>query len=449
MFLYGFGSSDNFMKVFLDMVGCRLNQSELENYARQFRLAGHTLTSNAESADLIVINTCTVTLAAASDSRQKIRRSVRSSAGQVIVTGCWATINPHETAQLPGVTQVIVNEEKDDLVPLVLNLPMTEFNHKMLQREPIPGTRLRTRAFIKVQDGCDNYCTYCITRLARGAGRSREINDILEDIHFALDGGTQEIVLTGAQLGSWGYDFHTPMNLLTLVSVILTETDTPRLRLSSLEPWDIHPDFYRLWQNPRLCRHLHLPLQSGSEATLKRMNRRVTPGSFAELVRHARTFIPGVAITTDIIAGFPGESEAEFLESSVFVKEMDFANGHVFTYSAWRGTAAAMLPDQVPHEISKQRSARMREILLSSASTYREKHLGQSLQVLWEKATPVNECQWKLSGLSENYLRVSACSSAPCHNQLTTVRITGIKQNELVGVITNSESQFLTSEDTL
>jgi threonylcarbamoyladenosine tRNA methylthiotransferase MtaB len=269
------------MKVFLDMVGCRLNQSEIERYARQFRLAGHSLTSDAELADLIVINTCTVTAAAASDSRQKIRRAARTGAKQIIVTGCFATLNPRETAELPRVSQVIGNLEKDDLVPMVLNIPASLFDRTSIQREPIPGTRLRTRAFIKVQDGCDNRCTYCITTLARGKGRSRPIIDILADIHSALDGGSQEIVLTGVHLGSWGYDFYQPSRLENLVRTILDDTDTPRLHLSSLEPWDISPNFFELWQNSRLCRHLHLPLQSGSGATLRRMGRKVTPGAFA------------------------------------------------------------------------------------------------------------------------------------------------------------------------
>ncbi len=328
------------MKIYLDMVGCRLNQSEIETYGRQFRLAGHTLVSDIGNADLIVINTCTVTAAAGSDSRQKIRQAARTSAGQVIVTGCYASLNPQDTAALPRVTQVINNQSKDNLVPLVLNLPLSSFEHTSLQREPIPGRRQRTRAFIKVQDGCDNHCTYCITALARGAGRSRPIEDVVLDIRSAVEGGSQEIVLTGVHLGSWGYDFSKPTSIQELVRAILNDTDTPRLRLSSLEPWDIVPDFFGLWSDPRVCRHLHLPLQSGCAETLHRMGRKISPEAFAELVGEARRAIPGVAITTDIITGFPGETEAEFAESSEFVSELNFANGHVFTFSPRPGTAA-------------------------------------------------------------------------------------------------------------
>ncbi len=423
------------MKVFLDMVGCRLNQSEIEAYACQFRLAGHSLTSDAISADLIVINTCSVTAAAASDSRQKVRQAARAGANQIIVTGCYATLNPRLTADLPGVSQVIGNLEKDNLVPVVLNIPASIFDQTSIQREPIPGNRLRTRAFIKVQDGCDNHCAYCITRLARGVGRSRRIDNILLDIHSALDGGTQEIVLTGVHLGSWGYDFEQPLHLRDLVRAILNDTETPRLRLSSLEPWDISPEFFKLWQNARLCRHLHLPLQSGSAATLQRMERKDTPQAYANLIRHARAAIPDVAITTDIITGFPGETENEFSESAAFVNAMNFTNGHVFTYSPRPGTAALDLPNQIIPSIGKQRNATMRQIFQRSSSAFRQQYLQRNLRVLWEKASPITDQQWELSGLSDNYLRVHATSSSPCRNQIMDVHITGEEQGILVGEI--------------
>lgn len=425
------------MNIFLDMVGCRLNQSELELFARQFRLAGHRLTPDIEFADMVVINTCTVTAAAASDSRHKIRQAARTGSNQIIVTGCYATLNPYDISKLSEHIRVIGNQEKDDLVSTVLNIPIVDFSQRTIERQPIPGSRLRTRAFIKVQDGCDNHCTYCITQLARGSSRSCTIDSILADIQSAVNGDTKEIVLTGVHLGSWGNDFKPPMHLLNLVNSILSETQIQRLRLSSIEPWDISPEFFELWQNPRLCRHIHLPLQSGSKTTLRRMGRRITPAAFANLIHQARSFIPGIAITTDIITGFPGETETEFSESLDFVREMDFSNGHVFTYSARPGTVAASLPDQVPHAISKERNARMREIFLKSSLTYQEKYLGHNLQVLWEKLTPVNGALWKLSGLTDNYLRVFAKSTSPCYNQIMNVHITGIDHGELVGEITS------------
>lgn len=423
------------MNIYLDMVGCRLNQSEIEGYARQFRTAGHTLVSDIHNADLIVINTCTVTAAAASDSRQKIRQAARTGASQVIITGCYASLNPDDAAALARVSRVIDNQSKDNLVPLALNLPLSSFERTSLQREPIPGARQRTRAFIKVQDGCDNHCTYCITALARGASKSRPIEDVLLEIHAALEGGSQEIVLTGVHLGSWGHDFSKPLSIRDLVRAILNDTDLPRLRLSSIEPWDITTDILALWSDSRMCRHFHLPLQSGCAETLRRMGRKISPQAFAELVREARWAIPGVAITTDIITGFPGETEAEFAESSVFVSEMNFAAGHVFTFSPRPGTAAINLPDKIPSKVAKQRNTTMRQVFQQSSNNYRQQHIGSNLRVLWEKAIPIEEGKWLVSGLSDNYLRVQCNSTTPYHNQIMEVRITGVEQDHLTGEI--------------
>ncbi|HES58098.1 MAG TPA: MiaB/RimO family radical SAM methylthiotransferase, partial [Firmicutes bacterium] len=356
------------MKIYLDTVGCRLNQAEIERYARQFRAAGHELVGSAEEADLAVVNTCTVTNAAASDSRKLIRRAAREGADEIVVTGCWSTLRPEKAAALQNVSRVVPNHKKDRLVPDLLGVTGETFDLEPVERRPIPGTRLRTRAFIKVQDGCENRCTFCITTVARGAGRSRTIEQVISDVRAVLDGdevegAAQEVVLTGVHLGSWGQDLEGGQRLADLVRAVLNRTGVPRLRLSSLEPWDLDPAFFDLWQDERLCRHLHLPLQSGSAATLRRMARKTTPQAFAELVAAARERIPEVAITTDVIAGFPGESQAEFEESLAFVRAMNFAGGHVFTYSARPGTAAARMPDQVPHPQRKTRNARLRAVL--------------------------------------------------------------------------------------
>lgn len=247
------------MKIYLDTIGCRLNQSEIEAYARQFRAAGHTLVACPDQADLVVINTCTVTAEAASDSRQKIRQAARAGVEEIVVTGCWSTLNPQQAAALPGVRYVVPNAVKDTLVPDLLHIPVDALDLEPVEREPIPGARLRTRAFIKVQDGCNNRCTFCVTALARGGGHSRPVAEVLADIRAALRGSAQEIVLTGVHLGSWGHDFAPSQRLDTLVQAILKQTEVPRLRLSSLEPWDLDENFFRLWEDPRLCRHLHLP----------------------------------------------------------------------------------------------------------------------------------------------------------------------------------------------
>lgn len=421
------------MRIYLDTVGCRLNQSEIETFARQFRAAGHTLVASPLEADRVVLNTCAVTVAAAADSRKKVRQAARAGVKDIVVTGCWATLRPEAAADLPGVSRVVPNEAKDRLVPDLLGVPVETFELEPVIREPIPGARLRTRAFIKVQDGCDNRCTFCVTTVARREGRSRSVASVLADVRAAVQGGAREVVLTGVHLGSWGQDFENPRHLRELVERVLMDSDVQRLRLSSLEPWDLDRSFFSLWSDSRLCRHLHLPLQSGCRATLRRMARKTTPEDFSDLVRAARSVIPEMAITTDVIAGFPGETDEEFEESLAFVHEMSFAGGHVFPYSARPETAAAGMPDQVPHPVRKERGARMRAALAESGAAYRRRFLGRKLSVLWETARAVGPEHWSLTGLTDNYLRVNADAPRHLWNRVTPVRLVSADEGGLLG----------------
>lgn len=423
------------MKVYLDTVGCRLNQSEIEIMARQFRQAGHEIAARPEDADLAVVNTCAVTTQAASDSRGKIRNLARAGVDEIVATGCWTTLQPKQAAALPNVARVVSNDQKDSLVSAALNLPEETFDLEPIARQPLPGIHQRTRAFIKVQDGCDNHCTFCVTTVARGSGRSRTVADVILDVQSALDGGAREVVLTGVHLGSWGQDLSGSLHLRDLVRSVLRETDAPRLRLSSLEPWDLDADFFSLWEDSRLCRHLHLPLQSGCASTLKRMARKTTPASFRELVGAARQVMPEAAITTDIIAGFPGETEAEFAESLDFVREMHFAGGHAFTYSPRPGTGAARMGDQVRSRIRKERNAVYRQVFDESARAYRSRFVGRTLPVLWEAIMQLDERGWLLKGLTGNYLRVEASAPQPLWNQLSRVRLQALTQDGLSGSI--------------
>jgi len=423
------------MKIFLDTVGCRLNQAEIETMARQFRSAGHEIVATAKEADLAVVNTCTVTSEAASDSRAAIRRANRLGAAGVVATGCWVTLEPDRASGLPGVHTIVPNLQKDTLTASLLGLPQEFFDLEPLSRRPLPGQHARTRAFIKAQDGCNNTCTFCITTIARGASRSRPTKDILADIRSALDGGAKEIVLTGVHLGSWGLDFSAPQGLADLVSALLGQTSVPRLRLSSLEPWDLEASFFSLWQDERLCRHLHLPVQSGSETVLKRMLRKTTPSSFAGLVQTARSIIPDVAITTDIIVGFPGETEAEFSETLGFVRSMEFAGGHVFTYSARPGTPAAHMKGQIRHEAQKERSTALRAVLEESAYAYRSHFIGKTLPVLWEASSTLTDAGWMLEGLTGNYIRVTAVAPELRWNQMDDVQLVSMDRDEMQGKI--------------
>jgi threonylcarbamoyladenosine tRNA methylthiotransferase MtaB len=423
------------MKIYLDTIGCRLNQSEIETMARQFRAAGHEIVATADLADMAVVNTCAVTNDAVSVSRSKIRQIARAGVGKIVATGCWSTLQPQNAMDLPNVLRVVANDRKDHLVTDILDLQPEIFDLEPITREPLPGLHRRTRAFIKVQDGCDNQCTFCITTVARGERRSRTVADIILDIQSALDGGTKEIVLTGVHLGSWGYDFNS--HLSELIQAVLCETDIPRLRLSSLEPWDLSSDFFSLWDNPRLMPHLHLPLQSGSGSTLKRMRRNTTPRSFRELVANAREAIHDVAITTDIIAGFPGETEDEFSESLDFVREMNFAGGHVFTYSPRPGTGAARMKGQVKPGLRKNRNHILHDVLEKSAKSYRERFVGRKMTALWESTSEMGEQGWKMEGLTGNYLRVQAFAPILRWNEMDDVLLNAIEGDKMKGVIMN------------
>jgi threonylcarbamoyladenosine tRNA methylthiotransferase MtaB len=412
------------VKIFLDSVGCKLNQSEIERFATQFRMAGHELVATAEDSDLVVINTCTVTSAAAADSRSRARQAYRSKPeSEIVLTGCWSTLSPSEALQLPGIRTTISNKDKDRLVPIVLEQPEAAFDREPMRRRPIPGGRMRTRAFIKAQDGCDNHCTFCLTTIARGDSKSEPLERILSEIRAAIEGGVQEVVLTGVQLSSYGTGLFQEINLSGLVRAILVHTDIPRLRLSSLEPWNLPNDFFQLWENPRLCRHLHLPLQSGSGTTLRRMARPITPAQYEELIASARKQIPDLAVTTDIIVGFPGETDEEFNESIAFVESMKFSDAHVFQYSPRTGTAAPKLPGDVPNNVAKSRSQRVRLVISQAAKEYRRRFAGTTLMALWESVSSVDQYGWKMKGITDNYLRVSATVPKDLSNTITPVKV--------------------------
>lgn len=423
------------MKIYLDMVGCRLNQSEIELIAQQFSEAGHDLTGDPDGADVAVVNTCTVTVAAAADSRKLIRRLARKGAGEVVVTGCWATLEPENAADLPGVSRVVSNEFKEQLVPDFLKLVQPRYEQEPLEREFIPGARFRTRANIKAQDGCDHRCTFCITTLARGKGRSTTPSGVIQQVNAAVRSGVQEMVLTGVQLGSWGRDLTGKPGLSTLLTSILEETEVPRIRLSSIEPWDVGPDLIEILTHDRVARHLHLPLQSGSDRTLKRMARMNTTRDYADLLARIRDAVPRAAVTTDLMTGFPGETEQDFNHSLEFVREMEFAGGHVFTYSPRPGTPAADFNQQVDYQVRKERNAVMREVLERSAENYRKQFLGDRVQVLWESVSGRSRQGWKLIGLSDHYIRVEARAADDLRNTFSRVKLTALTGEGMKGEI--------------
>ena len=411
------------MKVHLRMLGCRLNQAEIDQMARQLTAQGHEIVHTPEDADQFIVNTCAVTQDATRSSRQLIRElSKTNPTAQTTVTGCYAQISPDEILVLPSVVRVVDNMGKDTLVEQITGVKVESFDHEPFARESMGGGR--TRAFIKVQDGCDNSCTFCVTTIARGAGRSRPLADVVEEINYLHTVmGYQEAVLTGVHLGSYGHDFGDHYGLSSLVRAILADTDIPRLRLSSLEPWDLSPDFFDLWSNPRVCRHLHLPLQSGCDATLKRMRRNTNQENFRLLMNHARAIIPDVCITSDVIVGFPYETDEEFEISKAFIQEMDFAGMHIFRYSRRPGTPASRMRNHVDEPTKKARSAELHAIAEAGQKRYAMRFIGGEQPVLWEHVMGATPDGFINVGYTDTYLRVKAIHPRPLTNHLIPAQL--------------------------
>ncbi len=407
------------MKVHLRMVGCRLNQSEIDTMARQFQGMGHEVVERPEDADHFVLNTCAVTREAGKTSRKLVREFHRSNPGaETTVTGCYAQIAPKELEALPGIARVISNADKDNLASIVTGEEIKVFDHEPIERKPPARSPSRTRAFVKAQDGCDNECTFCVTTIARGPGRSRAIDELLREVNTLRQLGYQEAVLTGVHLGSYGQDQGHLDGLAQLVQALLRHSDMPRLRLSSLEPWDLAPGFFQLWQDPRLCRHLHLPLQSGCDATLKRMRRNSNQAAFRALMQAAREAIPEARITTDVIAGFPGETDREFATSRAFIEEMGFDGLHVFRYSSRPGTPASRMKNQVSSQVKRERSAELLAMSDSMEKNFAARLAGTRQHVLWEQITAATPEGFLHSGYTDNYMRVQAVHPSDLSNRI-------------------------------
>ena len=396
------------MKVALKSLGCRLNEAELERWGAGFQADGHQLTPAADDADLVVVNTCAVTSEAVKKSRQLIRRSRRrNSKARLVVSGCYSSLQPGEVTRLPGVDLVVGNPDKDRLVEIV---------KQKLAVETVPATaaepdetalfsRGRNRAFVKVQDGCRHRCTFCIVTLARGAERSRTIKAVVDEVNALHSCQIREAILTGVHIGGYGHDLGT--DLTALIKAVLSETDIPRLRLGSLEPWNIGDDFPELFDNPRFMPHLHLPMQSGSDSVLRRMGRRCKRADFTKLAHNLRQHVPDLNITTDIIAGFPGETGGEWRQTLDFCRETGFSHIHVFPYSARAGTRAALLPDQLPAGIKKQRCGELRHLAAQMKHDCMQRFLGRSFEVLVESDTGNLDGQAVRFGYSPNYMRTA------------------------------------------
>jgi threonylcarbamoyladenosine tRNA methylthiotransferase MtaB len=413
------------LRVYLESLGCRLNAAEVEALARRFEGAGCAVVASPAQADVIVLNSCAVTAQAARKSRHRLRAlHRRSPEAKIAAVGCWATEHLARARRIPGVAWAIPNADKDRAVARITG--------RAASPAPwAPGRWGHTRAFLGVQDGCDHACTYCVTQVLRGPARSRPLDAVVEEVRALVDQGAQEVVLTGVCLGAYGRDRDLDRGLAALVAALLERTAVPRLRLSSIEPWDVDARLVRLWEDPRLCRQLHLPLQSGSDAVLRRMGRRITTAAFARRVARVREVAPDIAVTTDVIVGFPGETADDVTASLAFVERMAFARLHVFPYSERAGTPATRLPDPVPPPERKARAARMRKLGRRLAAAYRRRFLGQTLEVLWER----RDAQGRWRGWTDNYIAVVAPSEADLYNRITPTRLTAEEGRHMVGEV--------------
>lgn len=450
------------MRIYLDQIGCRLNYSEMETLAARLRAVGHQTVAQPEQAQVIVFNSCAVTADAVKGSRKQVRRLHRANpAARIALTGCWATLEPDAAATLPGVALIADNTRKDLLHTLLEPWSAELDDPDLLARMEPDGTPFvdsgmagqvensavdreeRTRAFIKVQDGCNNKCTFCIVTVARGRSRSRPLANIVAEVRALVDDGVQEAVLTGVHLGSYGRDLvdGNRSDLKDLTAALLADTDICRLRLSSLEPWELANGFFDLWQRwpDRLCPHLHLPLQAGTDKQLRQMARRCTVASFRRLVANARAAIPDLIVTTDLITGFPGETDTDFQEGLAFVEEMRFAHAHIFPYSSRSGTAAAQFSDQVPTAVKKERGRQLRSVLERTGAIERKRFLRTTRPVLFEgEGQPLtDEPRLRWGGLTDNYLRVTvvAPESIDLNNRCLPVQLDTLQGDSLHGTL--------------
>ncbi|MBR6267354.1 MAG: tRNA (N(6)-L-threonylcarbamoyladenosine(37)-C(2))-methylthiotransferase MtaB [Selenomonadaceae bacterium] len=396
-------------------LGCKVNQFETETMEGLFLQRGYELVPFAEKADVYVINTCSVTSLSDKKSRQMIRRAQRQNPKAILAAvGCYAQAAPDEVGALEGIRVVLGTRDRSKIVDLVeqamnedgvLNSVSDIMKTEEFEDIPLFGVPSRTRAFLKIQEGCENFCSYCIIPYTRGPVRSRSLESLHREAEKLIEKGFLEIVLTGIHLGAYGRDLSRKggsVNLAAAAREALKIAGLKRLRLGSLESIELSEELFELMrQDERFCRHLHLPLQSGSDEILKAMNRHYDTSEFARLIQNVEQAVPGVAISTDIIVGFPGETEAMFEESLAFAEKMSFSRMHVFPYSPRDGTIAAKMTDQVPEHIKKERVHRMQELAARKAHDFHRSFLGQTTKVLFETNT-----EGITDGLTDNYIRV-------------------------------------------
>ncbi len=428
-------------------MGCKVNQYDTQSMRETLVRNGYAIVDDMQPADLYLLNTCTVTNAADQKARQAIRRAIRQNPdAKIFVTGCYAESDREAIEEIPGVTCVFGNREKADFQ----NYIDTLHTETLLEIQPVQHDAIReharfssggvssagkrTRALIKVQDGCSAFCTYCIIPYVRGRMTSRPLNDITDEAHRIADGGIKEVVITGVHLGAYGMDTGRDKDIADILESIHDIDGIFRIRFSSIEPM-YFPDILseRMAALPKCMPHFHIPIQSGTDSVLRRMRRRYTTRQFAHLVEKLRTqFTDDVGITTDIMVGFPGETDSDFKETLQFVEDIGFSQLHVFRYSPRKGTPAATYPDQIPPHVSAERSRAMHALGEQLSTAFRQKMLGKYKDVLIEDSREGEKNL--LAGFTDNYLRVLVDAPDTAVNQVLRVKLVDLDNAFVYGV---------------
>jgi threonylcarbamoyladenosine tRNA methylthiotransferase MtaB len=424
-------------------LGCKVNFYDTEAIWQLFKKEGYEQVDFEQTADVYLINTCTVTNTGDKKSRQMIRRAVRRNPDAVIaVTGCYAQTSPAEVMAIPGVDLVIGTQDRDKIITYVKQVqeqrkPINAVRNIMKTREfeelDVPGFADRTRAFLKIQEGCNNFCTFCIIPWSRGLMRSREPESVLRQARTLVEAGYKEIVLTGIHTGGYGEDLDN-YSLAKLLWDLDKVEGLKRIRVSSIEASQITDEVMEVLNgSDKMCRHLHVPLQAGDDRILARMRRKYTTAEFGRKIEKIHKVMPGVAITTDVIVGFPGETAEMFRNGYKFMEEMQFAEMHVFPYSKRTGTPAARMEDQVDEETKNARVHELIELSERMQLAYARPFVGQVLEVIPERSHKGMEESGLIMGYSDNYLNVVFRGSEELFGRVCRVKITEAGVNECFG----------------
>jgi len=417
-------------RVHILTLGCKVNQCDADEMAQSLAASGYQIVGRDDHADIYLVNTCAVTATAESKARKLIRRLARAHpAAAVVVTGCWAQRDPQAVAALPEVDAVVPNTRKPEIVDIIANFrPRPTAEAMPTTTEAVLPSRHRTRAFLKIQDGCDHRCTYCAVPDARGRRVSKPLALVLGDIADLERAGAQEVVLCGIRLGAYGRDLGRE-GLPDLLHH-LRETAIPRLRLSSLEPMDVDQAFVdEIADHPRLCHHLHLPVEAGDDDILATMGRGYETPDYRDLVSRIRAAWPDVALSTDAMVAFPGETEAQFSRTAALLRELAFSRVHVFPFSIRPGTLAAQARDQVPPDIKRDRTHRLLAVAAELAQQAAQSWVGRQVSVLVEE----QDGQGRLTRLTEHYVRVRGEGPAEHIGRIVEVVPDRAEKGELFG----------------